>query len=176
VGSLLQPAKHLATSDLLVRLVEGTPRVRPHFEDLPPDVREHRDCDRQRTREPIRQVGQVDGTSVPAIVCRTANARASAALNFPKADPFSLTPPAHRPLKPATRPLKPHILRALRKQTPRRLATPVSIRELPSRVPPAPVKLEHPAPSAAFPSEHPSMRRVQNGQQTVCWQPPVRHQ
>src|SRR5258705_3534592 len=80
-----------------MRLAEIAPGVCIDFEDLPPDVREHGDCHRQRPRESIRPVGQAHGTSVPQTVCRPANARASTALN--------LLPAARCPLPAARCPL-----------------------------------------------------------------------
>ena len=64
VGSVLQLAAHLGPLQLHAER-QSRAGVRPDFEALPSDVREHRDCDRQRASQPGEPVGPPDRATVP---------------------------------------------------------------------------------------------------------------
>jgi hypothetical protein len=61
-------------------VAQGAVGLSPDFQDLSPDVREHRHRHRQRARQPLRPAGTVDGRAVPAPVCRPFDAESTASL------------------------------------------------------------------------------------------------
>ena len=67
VGSVLQPAAGLGTIAVHDD-AEGAARLRADLEAVPPDVRQHRDCHRQRPRQPRQPVGAPARQAVPASV------------------------------------------------------------------------------------------------------------
>ena len=88
-----------------VEVAEVAARVRAHLEAVPADVREHRDCDRQRAREPFGALGADDCGAVPPAVLGAADARfAGAGLENPKSRGGLCAAPSSLPAGPARRP------------------------------------------------------------------------
>src|SRR5436190_20770593 len=73
LGSLLQLAPRVGPL-ARCRIVPGADRVRTHLEAVSPDVREHRDRDRQRPRAAVSPLGALDRSCVPAAVSRKTDA------------------------------------------------------------------------------------------------------
>src|ERR1051326_2111748 len=74
----------LATDDLAPRprreVDQGTPCVCADLEALSPDVREHRDRHRQRTRSAVAALGTLDGETLPKAVYGQTDAGVAGAL------------------------------------------------------------------------------------------------
>ena len=100
VGRFLQPAEDLGAIELR-RVAEVADGVRAHFEAVSADVCEHRDCDRQRAREPFGALGADDRDAVQAAVFGAADARfAGAGLENPKSRGGLYAAPSFPPLAP----------------------------------------------------------------------------
>ena len=79
LGSVLFGSEHLGPV-ARGEDAEGAAGVRADLEDLPADVRQHRNRDRQRAGEPIGPVGAIDGEAVPSPLRGPSHARLAVAL------------------------------------------------------------------------------------------------